>query len=129
MAIRYVEKGAGLHEAIFAAGHTLYERDGEWIADDPEAVQKIIDTFDPRPPVPAGVSMRQARLALLGAGLLSAVEAALASLPGVEGEAARIEWEYALAVERHSPLINALAPALGLTDEQVDDLFRAAEGL
>lgn len=86
--------------------------------------------FEPEPePVPSTVSPRQARLALLGIGLLSSVEQALASIPGVEGEAARIDWEYATEVQRHSPLIAALAPALGLTDEQVDDLFRQAVGL
>ena len=81
------------------------------------------------PPVPDAVTARQARLALIGAGVLSQVEGALAAIPGVEGEAARIEWEYALEIRRDSPLIGALAPMLGLGDEQVDDLFRAAEGL
>lgn len=84
---------------------------------------------DPPLTVPEAVTARQARLALLGAGVLAQVDAALASIPGIEGEAARIEWEYALEIRRDSPLIGALAPALGLTSEQVDDLFRAAEGL
>lgn len=86
--------------------------------------------FEPEPePVPEAVTARQARLALLGVGKLAMVEGALAAIPGVQGEAARIEWEYASEVQRHSPLIAALAPMLGLTDSQVDDLFRAAEGL
>jgi len=80
-------------------------------------------------PVPQSVTARQARLGLLGAGLLDDVEAALASLEGPQGRAARIEWEYALEIRRDSPLIAALAPALGLTGEQVDDLFRASLGL
>lgn len=80
-------------------------------------------------PVPDTVSPRQARLALLGIGLLDTVETALKALPGTQGRAALIDWEYATEVQRDSPLISALAPALGLTDEQVDDLFRAAEGL
>lgn len=81
------------------------------------------------PLVPEAVTARQARLALLGAGKLAMVEGALAQIPGVQGEAARIEWEYATDIRRDSPLIGALAPMLGLTSEQVDDLFRAAEGL
>lgn len=86
--------------------------------------------FEPeRLPVPVAVTARQARLALLGAGVLSQVEGALAQIPGVQGEAARIEWEYATDIRRDSPLIGALAPMLSLTSEQVDDLFRAAEGL
>ena len=76
-------------------------------------------------PVPAAVSMRQARLALLGAGLLSQVEAAITAA----GEAARIEWEYAATVERNWPLVTALAAALGLTSSQVDELFFAASAL
>ena len=90
-------------------------------------------TFTPPPPtpepVPEAVTARQARLALLGAGKLDMVEGALAAIPGTEGRAAQIEWEYALEIRRDSPLIGALAPMLGLTDAQVDDLFRAAEGL
>lgn len=83
----------------------------------------------PPTPIPASVSMRQARLALLGAGLLQTVDAAVASMPGVEGDAARIEWEYALSVERGSPLVAGLSAALNLTTEQLDALFTTAAGL
>ena len=79
--------------------------------------------------VPASITMRQARLALLGAGLLATVDQAIAAMPGVEGEAARIEWEYAQEVRRDSPLIAALGPALGLTAEQIDGLFVAGAAL
>lgn len=75
------------------------------------------------PPVPQSVTMRQARLALLGAGLLDDVEAAIAALPSPQKEAARIEWEYSQEVQRHNGFVSVLAPALGLTDEQLDDLF------
>ena len=48
--------------------------------------------------------MRQARLALLQAGLLDQVETALASIPDeVQRKAAQIEWEYATTVDRGSP--------------------------
>lgn len=83
----------------------------------------------PRPLVPEAVTARQARLALLGAGKLAHIEQALGAMPGVQGEAARIEWEYATDIRRDSPLIAALAPALGLTEAQVDALFIAAAGL
>jgi hypothetical protein len=79
--------------------------------------------------VPKSVSMRQARLALLGAGLLGPIDQALAALPGAAGEAARIEWEYAATVDRDSPLISGLADALGLSAEQLDQLFIAAAGI
>ena len=80
-------------------------------------------------PVPQSVTMRQARLALLGAGLLDDVEAAINSLPSPQKEAARIEWEYSQEVQRHNGFVSILAPSLGMTDAQTDALFIAAAGL
>lgn len=79
--------------------------------------------------VPQAVTMRQARLALLGAGLLSQVDAAIASLPSPQKEAAAIEWEYAQEVQRHNGLVPAMAQALGMTEAQLDDLFMQAATL
>jgi hypothetical protein len=76
--------------------------------------------------VPQSVTMRQCRIALLGAGLLEAVQSSIASMPGADGERARIDWEYALEVRRDWPLIAYMAGDLGLTDEQVDELFVTA---
>lgn len=83
----------------------------------------------PSPEVPEVVTMRQARLALFGAGLLSAVDAAIDALPSPQKEAARIEWEYSQEVHRDKALVQTLGPALGLTDAQMDALFIAASGL
>ena len=83
----------------------------------------------PTPVVPPSVTMRQARLALLGAGLLANVDAAINALPSPQKEAARIEWEYSKEVQRHSGFVSVLAPLLGLTDAQTDALFLVAEGL
>lgn len=77
-------------------------------------------------PVPTIVSMRKARLALLGAGMLATVNDAIAAMTGAEGEAARIEWEYATEVDRNSALVAGLAVTLGLTPAQLDTLFTAA---
>ena len=81
------------------------------------------------PTVPAEVTMRQARLALLGAGKLAAVDAAIASMPEPQKSAARIEWEYSGAVQRHNGFVAALGPALGLSEAQIDALFIAASKL
>ena len=81
------------------------------------------------PYVPASVTMRQARLALLGAGLLASVAAAIDSLPSPQKEAARIEWEYATEVQRSSGLVPMMVVALGLDDAALDDLFVAAAAL
>lgn len=83
----------------------------------------------PGDPVPVVVTMRQARLALLGAGLLAQVNTAVANMPGAEGDAARIEWGYAQEVRRDSPLVAELSAALGLTDETLDNLYKVAAGL
>ncbi len=45
--ISYTEKGAGLHAAISAAGHSLSQLDGKWVASNEAAVQAIIDGYDP----------------------------------------------------------------------------------
>ena len=80
-------------------------------------------------PVPAAVTMRQARLALLGAGKLAAVDAAIDALSEPTKTAARIEWEYSGEVQRHNGFVSALAPALGLSAESIDQLFIAAKAL
>ena len=82
------------------------------------------------PTVPASVTMRQARLALLGAGLLDDVGAAIAAIPDpVQRKAAEIEWEYAQTVDRNSPFTQQMAAGLNLTAEQLNALFTQAAGL
>lgn len=92
----------------------------------PPALPEYVPVVDP---VPEVVTMRQARLALLGAGLLAQVNTAVTNMVGAEGDAARIEWEYAQEVRRDSPLVAALSAALGLTDETLDNLYKVAAGL
>lgn len=82
--------------------------------------------FTPPPPVslvPTVLTMRQARLVLFTAGLINSVQAAIDSLPSPQKEKAQIEWEYSNEVQRHNGFVSQLAPALGLTSEQVDALF------
>lgn len=82
----------------------------------------------PAPPqvvIPSIVSMRQARLALLHAGLLATVDAAIAA----GGQADQITWEYATEVNRNSALVSNMAAALNLTSQQLDDLFTLAASL
>lgn len=72
------------------------------------------------------VSMRQARRAMLRVGILDQVQAVIDSLPEEQAAEARIDWEFSTDVRRDWPLVVALGPALGLTDEQIDDLFTLA---
>lgn len=93
------------HEALLA----------DWVASyvppDPEPIQ-----------VPQIVTIRQAKLALLQAGLLDDVDAAVAQAD----RATQIEWEYATEVRRDWSTLLTLQAALGLSDQQVDDLFISA---
>ena len=83
----------------------------------------------PPVPVPQSVTMRQARLALHAAGLLSGVDAAIASMQEPAKTAALIEWEYASSVERNAGLVPEMAAALGMSEADIDDLFIAAATL
>lgn len=87
------------------------------------------DYIAPAPGKVKSVSPRQARLALLSAGKLAAAETALAAMTGPQGEAARITWEFATEVLRDDPLIGSLAPVLGLTETEIDNLFALAATL
>lgn len=90
---------------------------------------EILPYVAPPTPVPAAVTMRQARLALLGAGLLDDVEAAINALPSPQKEAARIEWEYSQEVQRYNGFVSVLSPSLGLNDAQLDAMFIQAAKL
>ncbi len=82
------------------------------------------DEMRARKPVPQQVTMRQARLALLSAGLLDDVEMVIAAA----GRAAQLEWEYAAVVDRSGPAV-AIVQQQGMTDAEIDDLFREAAKL
>lgn len=73
--------------------------------------------------------MRQARLALLGAGRLDAVEAAIAGMTGTAGKAAQIDWEFARTLRRDHPLTVGLSAALGLNSAALDALFTQAAAI
>lgn len=83
----------------------------------------------PKQRPPSQVTMRQARLALASAGLLSQVSVAIDSLEEPQRTAASIEWDYSQVVERDRELVAMLGPMLGLDDEALDDLFREAATL
>lgn len=98
--------------------------------DFPDVKPPELPEYTPPPSkVPKIVTMRQARLALLHANLLQDATSAINAMPGVEGDAARIEWEYAQEVHRDSALVASLAKALKLSDGQLDELFTEAATL
>jgi len=76
-----------------------------------------------RTPTPQSVTRFQARAALAMAGLLDGVEAAVAASPNL---LARLAWADAQSFERQSPTIASLAAILGLSTDQIDELFQTA---
>ena len=114
--------------------------DGEIYAFEPDGSQdhlikpsyESLSDYVPPTTVEAGpheVTMRQARLALLAAGKLAGVEAAIASMPEPQRTAASIEWEYSNDLQRNNPFVAQLGAALGLDDAGIDALFIAAAKL
>lgn len=74
--------------------------------------------------VPQVISRAQAKLALLGVGLLSAVQSAIDAVPDPAMRAAmQIEWDDRLTFERTNPTLIALATGLGMSSTQLDQLF------
>jgi hypothetical protein len=117
----------------------LQREDGAVIPVDPDnsdyaAFLASGETPEPYEAPPAGVpdqvSRRAARQVLLAAGLLNNVQPALDAIPDpMQRAMMQIEWEDSLYFQRKRPSLVALATALGLTSEQLDNLFIQAAAL
>lgn len=105
--------------------------DGSIIPGDPNAPERIAFTAwakagnVPDPFIPVSVTPRQARLALLGAGLLDQANAAVAAAD----KATQLTWEFAAEIDRSSTMVASLGASLGLTSAQIDNLFIRGAGL
>lgn len=75
----------------------------------------------PVAPIPSSVTPAQGRIALLRAGLLANVKA-LVAIAGEDSELG-IWWDFATVWERQNSNVLAFAAQLGLTSDQVDQLF------
>lgn len=93
--------------------------------------QALLDAYTPPVTVPASVTMAQARKSIILAGIsIAAVDAALQAIPDETERALAIaDWEYSADVIRANALVATMAPILGLSDEQLDQLFIAAAAL
>ena len=74
-------------------------------------------------PVPDAITPRQLRLALLQRGLLTNVEAAVNALPEPQRTAALIEWEYSSQILLTHPMVAAIAGALQISAETLEEIF------
>ena len=94
-----------------------------------DAWQQVPDADVPPPVVPPAyvpqvVSRRQARQALLLAGLLASVQPAINAIPDpTQRQMAQIEWDDSLEFTRTRPLLIQLGYAIGLDDAGLDALF------
>ena len=93
-----------------------------WLDSTPKPTKEQIDQWinDYRY-VPSAISNAQGRLALLQTSKLEQVETYM-SHPDTPKEQI-ILFEYAQVFERNNPVLIELGTALGLTSEQIDDLF------
>lgn len=84
----------------------------------------------PAPVVPDRVTRRQARQALLLAGLLDSVQPAIDAIPNpTQRGLAQIEWDDSQDFERQRPLVIGIGAALGLDAAALDALFIQAATL
>jgi hypothetical protein len=84
----------------------------------------------PTVPVPQSVTKRQARQALLLAGLLDQVQSKIDAIPDATARGmAQIEWDDSQVYERNRPILISLGTALGLSSGDLDQLFRTAAAL
>jgi hypothetical protein len=84
---------------------------------------RAVPEIPPSPIVPSRITMRQARRALHQQGLLDDVSNAIEALPDPPKTDAKIEWEYSNEVQRYNGLVSSLAPMLGLSEQDIDNLF------
>ena len=77
----------------------------------------------PQPdPIPQSISRFQALAVLHQVGLLASVEAYMAD-PSTD-TIARLAWQNAQEFERNSPTVIGISAEFGLTEEQLDNLFK-----
>lgn len=79
--------------------------------------------------VPSEVALWQFRAALKIAGLFDQVIAAVGALPNQQRIVIEQQLEYGNVIHRTHPTIGAMALALGITSDQVDDVFKTAASL
>jgi hypothetical protein len=142
-----------LHSHVLANGSIVQDRirlqpttpditEGRWVPADPPVHNPDTQRPDPvtpvaadatqisytltaiSPPVPRVVSRFKARAALHAAGLFEIVDAIMAD-PATT-ELTRMAWDEATEFARDSPTVAAMAAALDLSSDDIDELFRMA---
>lgn len=106
----------------FCPGNTDYEKYLAWLAEGNEPLP-----YEPTPPsVPLQVPMWAVRTVLQNDGLFDQAQALITASTD---NALKNVWEYGNFADRNSTAIQTLATSLGLTSEQVDQMFIDANNL
>lgn len=82
------------------------------------------EKYPDKPIVPQVLSRAQARGALILAGLIDQVQSAIDSIEDpLQRALVQNDWDNRLDFQRDYPHLLSIASAMGLTDEQIDQLF------
>lgn len=77
-----------------------------------------------RAKVPESISQMKLRKQLILSGIsISSIDALIQSLPQPNRDLIYTMWEYAVVFDRANPELNAMAEMLGITQEQLDEIF------
>lgn len=79
--------------------------------------------------VPSEVALWQFRAALKLSSLYAQVQSAVAQLPESQRIVIEEQLEYGNAIHRNHPTIKAMAESIGVSQSQVDDVFKLAASL
>ena len=97
-----------------------------------QEIQAELAKYSAPPPVEPipDITARQIRQAMILNGIsVAQVEAAIDSLPEPIRSLASAEWEYSNVYVRSRPLVSQVGQILGLSSQQLDDLWRFAANL
>ena len=88
----------------------------------PESTRDQVERMKNLPAMSDAVTMAQLRVVLRQSGRGAAATAAIALASADD----QIAWQYAHLLRRNSPMVISLAIALGISDSELDNIFRAA---
>lgn len=114
---KYIADGVTYQFSVLGDSHSCIEANQEYAGEKPSER------------IPICVTSRQARQFLLSNDLLDSVNELLSSLPGKEGESARIDWEFSTEIYRSYPLVISMAEKFGWSSSKLDDFFLSASKL
>lgn len=89
-------------------------------------VSTLVNDYIKVATLPSVVSMRQARIALHRSGLLVNIES---TIENGNDEEMKIEWKYSTDIRRDWSSLISLTESMGMTSNQLDDLFILADSL